>query len=354
MATPSSDASHDGNLLQTPLAEDVIALAPSFGTRFTLFVDTEEEFDWDAPFSRTVHSVTAHAGMARAQAWFSGAGVKPVYVTDYPVLADRRASETMAGWLAAGEAEIGAHLHPWVNPPHVEDVTAANSYVGFLPEATERAKLDALCGRFVEAFGARPTIYRAGRYGVGPNSARLLEEAGFRLDSSVRSHFDYSGQHGPNFHAMPVIPYRAGPSRSLVELPLSTAFVGRLRGSGAQLFRATEGMGRITGGLSRAGLLSRVPLTPEGISARDAIAAIDALLEDGVPVLNFSFHSPTLEAGHTPYVRNATDLEAFYGWWGDVLEHLAKRNVAAASITEFLAAVPGHVNRAPQSACQAA
>lgn len=354
MANLSSATSHDGNLLLAPLVEDFITLAPEFGTRFTLFIDTEEEFDWAAPLSRTAHSITAHSGMARAQSWFCKVGVKPVYVTDYPVIADPRASEMMAEWLSAGDAEIGAHLHPWVNPPHVEDVTAANSYVGFLPEAMERAKLEALCERFAEAFSARPTIYRAGRYGVGPNSARLLEEAGFQLDSSVRSHFDYSSQHGPNFHALPVIPYRAGPTRSLVELPLSTAFVGRLRGSGAQLFRATEGMGRITGGLSRAGLLSRVPLTPEGISARDAIAAIDALLEDGVRVLNFSFHSPTLEAGHTPYVRNAADVEAFYSWWGDVLEHLAKRGIAAASISDFLAAVPDHVSHAAQSACQAA
>ena len=37
----------------------------------------------------------------------------------------------------------GAHLHPWVNPPHVEEVNARNSYVGFLPEAVERDKLAA-------------------------------------------------------------------------------------------------------------------------------------------------------------------------------------------------------------------
>ena len=331
---------HDGGLLRHPLDEDFIALDPAFGTRFTLFVDTEEEFDWDAPFSRTGHGVTTVAGMRRGQKWFSQAGITPIYVTDYPVIDDPEASAALAEWLHDGAAEIGAHLHPWVNPPHVEDVNAANSYVGFLPEAVERAKLEALCMRFDQVFGARPTVYRAGRYGVGPNSAKLLEQAGFRLDSSVRSHFDYSAQHGPNFHGLPVTPYWAGPDRSLVELPLSTAFVGRLRGSGGQLFRATEGLGRLTGGLSRAGLLSRVPLTPEGVSAKDTLRAIDALIEDGVRMLNFSFHSPTLEPGHTPYVRNAADLENFYRWWGEVLEHLSRRGVAPASTEEFLRAVP--------------
>lgn len=333
--------SHDGSLLRTPLLEDMIALDPAFGTRFMLFVDTEEEFDWTAPFSRTGHGVTALAGMARGQSFFAAAGVKPVYVTDYPVIDSDAAADMMGRWLADGAADIGAHLHPWVNPPHVEEVNAANSYVGFLPEAVERAKLEALCRRIAERFGRRPIAYRAGRYGVGPNSARLLEEAGFRLDSSVRSRFDYSGQHGPDFQGLPLHPYWAGPGRGLVELPLSTAFVGLLRGGGERLYRATQGMGPVAGAMARAGMLSRVPLTPEGISATDAIRAIDALIEEGVRLLNFSFHSPTLEPGHTPYVRDRADLTAFYRWWDAVLGHLARRNVHAATLDQLLDAAQG-------------
>ena len=340
---------HDGNLLAPPLPQDRITLDPAFGTRFMLFVDTEEEFDWNAPFSRTGHGVTALPGMARGQAYFAAAGVKPVYVTDYPVIDCEAASAMMAEWVSDGTADIGAHLHPWVNPPHVEDVSAANSYVGFLPEAVERAKLEALCRRIEERFGQRPIAYRAGRYGVGPNSARLLSEAGFRLDSSVRSRFDYSHQHGPDFCGLPQTPYWAGPDRTLLELPLSTAFVGLLRGAGERLYRAAQSMGPLAGALSRARMLSRVPLTPEGISATEAIAAIDALIEEGVPVLNFSFHSPTLEPGHTPYVRDEADRTAFYRWWDAVLAHLAKRGLRAASLDQFLNAIPMRIE-----ACQAA
>lgn len=340
---------HDGNLLQPPLAQDMIRLDPAFGTRFMLFVDTEEEFDWDAPFSRVGHDVTALAGMARGQAYFAAAGVKPVYVTDYPVIDDDAAVAMMAQWVSDGTADIGAHLHPWVNPPHVEAVNAANSYVGFLPEAIERAKLAALCERIEQRFGRRPIAYRAGRYGVGPNSARLLEEAGFRLDSSVRSRFDYSHQHGPDFHGLPQLPYWAGPGRSLIELPLSTAFAGLLRGGGERLYRAAQAMGPLAGALSRARMLSRIPLTPEGVPLNEAIIAIDALIEEGVPVLNFSFHSPTLEPGHTPYVRDESDRTAFYAWWDGVLAHLARRGIAAATLDQIIAAVPAHGR-----ACQAA
>lgn len=331
---------HDGNLLRPPSHDDMIALDPGFGTRFMLFVDTEEEFDWNAPFRRSGHGVTALEGMARGQRYFAQSGVRPVYVTDYPVVDSDAAADMMGNWVATGAADIGAHLHPWVNPPHIEQVSIANSYVGFLPEAVERAKLEALSSRIADRFGQRPLAYRAGRYGVGPNSARLLEEAGFRLDSSVRSRFDYSGQQGPDFRGLPQVPYWAGPGRALVELPLSTGLVGWMRRGGERLYRAAHRLGPVAGALARTNMLSRVPLTPEGVPARDAIAAIDALMEEGVRLLNFSFHSPTLEPGHTPYVRDESDRTAFYRWWDVVLGHLARRGVMPASLDQCLDAVP--------------
>src|SRR3546814_14232910 len=42
-----------------------------------------------------------------------------------------------------------------------------------------------------DRFGVAPTVYRAGRYGLGPDSASMLAELGFRCDTSVRSGFDY-------------------------------------------------------------------------------------------------------------------------------------------------------------------
>ncbi len=353
---PMTSFPHDGALLRPPAPEDRITLAPDFGTRFLLFVDTEEEFDWNAPFDRAATAVTALDGMARGQAYFAAAGVRPVYVTDWPVLESDAAAAMMGQWVADGTADIGAHLHPWVNPPHVETVNLANSYVGSLPEAVEAAKLEALCEKIAARFGARPVAYRAGRYGVGPNSARLLEAAGFRLDTSVRPRFDYSKQSGPDFRGLPIHPWWAGPARGLIELPLSTAFTGLLRGAGERLYHRTQGLGQVSGAwvsgaLSRARLLSRVPLTPEGVPVADAIAAIDALIGEGARVLNFSFHSPTLGIGHTPYVRDAADLAAFYSWWDAVLAHLDRRGVRAASLDQLLAAVPARVG---QSTCQAA
>jgi hypothetical protein len=95
----------------------------------------------------------------------------------------------------------------------------------------------------------------------------------------------------------------------------------------------------VRGVLSRLGLLERIPLTPEGVTAEEAIRGIDIALDEGLPVLVFSFHSPSLAPGHTPYVRNAEDLDAFYDWWRAVFAHLQRRNVAPSSVSDVLNAV---------------
>ena len=56
------------------------------------------------------------------------------------------------------------------------------------------------------------------------------------------------------------------------------------------------------------------------------------------PALVFSFHSPSLGVGHTPYVRSEADLARFYDWWDTMLGHLAKRGVAPASVADLLRA----------------
>lgn len=340
------------SLLHPPRDDQFVAWDSALGRRFMLFVDTEEEFDWLAPFDRAATKVTATRGLADGQAYFAAAGMRPVYLVDYPILASDAAVALLGQWLADGSADVGAHLHPWVTPPHAEEVCVRNSFAGNLPPALERAKLLAQCAYMEERLGRRPLVYRAGRYGVGPGTAATLLEAGFRLDCSVRARFDYSAQEGPDFSGLPLRPYRVGPGHRLVELPLSTGYIGHLRGGGEGLHRLARRSAKLGGALSRAGLFTRIPLTPEDVSAEHCIAAIDSLIEENVPVLSFSFHSPTLEPGHTFYVRDAADLARFYRWWDVVLNHLAKRGVTSMGLDELLEAVGPGQERLPT--CQAA
>src|SRR3546814_2922527 len=71
-------------------------------------------------------------------------------------------------------------------------VNATNSYPGNLPPELEHAKLAALTEAIAGAFGARPVVYKAGRYGVGPATAGILEALGYRIDVSVVPFTDFS------------------------------------------------------------------------------------------------------------------------------------------------------------------
>lgn len=325
-----------GRLDRPPRAADRAALPEAFGRRFLVFVDTEEEFDWSQPTRRDTTATTAIAALPEAHRRLRDHGVAPTYLVDYPVAESDRCVAALRPLLEAGECAIGAQLHPWVNPPFDEALTPANSFVGNLPREIEAAKLAMLTARVGEAFGRNPIVYRAGRYGVGPNSAALIEKAGYRLDVSTRPLFDYRADGGPDFLRHPVQPWWAGADRSLLELPLTSAFTGRRRNAADRLYTVAGRIPFARSILARARLLNRIALTPEGISAAEALDAIRVLLADGVRVFSLSFHSPSLAPGHTPYVRDAADLAGFWAWWEAVLALFAQEGVAPARPEELI------------------
>jgi hypothetical protein len=278
-------------------------------------VDTEEEFDWSQPVSRTATGVTHIPAQARAQEIFGRFGVKPTYVVDYAVAAQEQGYKTLRAWSEAGRCDIGAHLHPWVNPPDDEPVNNRNSYPGNLPAALERAKLARLSELIGQRFGRRPTVYRAGRYGVGPHTTAILEELGFEIDTSVVPRTDFTPDEGPDFARCGIDPYWFGRSRRLLEIPLSVGWTGLLAGAGPVLQPVVRSDWarhlRIPGLLARGRLFDRVRLTPEGISLAELKRLTRAMLRAGHRVFNFTYHSPSLAPGHTPYVRSEDELRAF-------------------------------------------
>jgi hypothetical protein len=300
-----------------------IKLPDSFGRRFSLFVDTEEDFDWSLPFTRTEHSTRSASAMDVFQRRMTAAGVKPVYLVDYAIASDPVAVALLRGFHEAGTGTIGAHLHPWITPPHDEVLSGPNSFAGNLPPDLEKAKLELLTARIEDSFGARPTVFRAGRYGVGARTAQTLVELGYTIDTSIRARFDYSAQKGPDFTRFRPLPYRLMQG-ALLEIPLTALFLGPIRASA-----------RVQRQLSRIGLARRVALTPEGTSLADARRAIDVLLDQDHRLFSLSFHSPSLAPGNTPFVRTPDDLAAFYQWWEGILDHFAKRGVRPASIEEI-------------------
>ncbi len=325
-----------GNFFAYPAASDLIELDVDERPRFWVTIDTEEDFDWDAPFTRTGYGLASVPALADCQGYFERAGVRPIYLVDWPIVTDDRAVEILGTAQGAGRCEIGAQLHPWVTPPHDEEVGERNSYTGNLPAALQRAKMTALRDAIRDRFGVAPIAYRAGRYGLGPDTAAMLVELGFRCDTSVRAGFDYRAGHGPNYRDAPLHPWwvRTGHG-AVLEMPVTTIFGGLCGRAGRWLYHRTSSNSHAV--LARLGLAERIALTPEGIPVERACSAIDIAIDLRLPVLNFSFHSPSLQPGNTPYVRSIADLDLFYRWWDVVLDHLARRGVEPTTAAEILA-----------------
>ena len=314
-------------------------------------IDTEEEFDWRAPFNPASTSVTNIGCQHLAQGIFDRHHLVPTYVVDFPVASAPEALDVLRGFAAEGRCEIGAHLHPWVTPPDEGPVDVRHSYPGNLPADIERRKLVALTEVITRNFGIRPTVYKAGRYGIGAATPAILRELCYTVDVSVVPHFDFSADGGPDFREAPAMPFMI--ADGLCEIPLSVHFVGGLAPHGSNLFRRLSGTGarrlRLTGLCDRLGLLTRLRLTPEGHSLTQLIRQTRAAFASGTRLFMLTYHSSSLLPGATQYVRTEADRNAFLGALDGYLRFfLAElggrpdtvRQVAAALVSEQNASNP--------------
>jgi len=278
-------------------------------------IDTEEEFDWAKGFSRENTSVKAMRSIEKVQSLFDEYGIVPTYVIDYPVASQPEGSLPLQGFLQDEKALIGAHLHPWVNPPFTEVVNQRNSFHGNLPIDLERAKLKILTDCIQERLGCQPIIFKAGRYGMGSNTVHLLKEMGYEVDLSVCPYMNYSLGEGPDFSGMSPWPSWLGNDCSLLEIPLTVGYTGYLKAWGDQAHQYIDsGLMKTLhapGLFSRLGLLNKVWLSPEGYEAWEHRELVRTLYREGLRVFSFAFHSPSVEPGCTPYVRSESDLNHF-------------------------------------------
>lgn len=278
-------------------------------------IDAEEEFDWSTVPARTM-GVQAMAHQHRAQRIFARHGLVPTYAIDYMIASDDTALQPLRDFLRDGVCEIGSQLHTWVNPPFAEAMERSNSYAGNLPPWLEFEKIGVLTRIIEDRLGVRPILYRGGRYGAGDYTARLLRHFGYQVDCSVLPTYDLRGDGGPDYRAAATVPYWCGPDRALLEIPVTVGMSGLLAGMGERIYPTlnTPAMQRwrVPSAMRTLRLLDRNRLTPEGTSLAELRRlANDLVHRHGRTILAFSYHSPSLQPGNTPYVRSPADLDRF-------------------------------------------
>jgi hypothetical protein len=126
--------------------------------------------------------------------------------------------------------------------------------------------------------------------------------------------FDFSSEQGPSFADYSPEPFFFG-ERRLLALPGTCEYLGLAGPAAPALYRVASSprwsWTRLGGVLTRLRIADRLLLSPEGFTAAEMKRIAKALFDGGLRTLTMTLHSPSIEPGHTPYVRTERDLELF-------------------------------------------
>ena len=311
--------------------------------KLVVTIDTEEEFDWAAPVSSNQTAVTHFAQLHILQRVFDECNVRPTYVIDYPVATQSDSVFVLQGFMENGNCEIGAHLHPWVNPPIDETLSPRNTFLCNLPLELQKRKLGILTDAIEGNFGVKPTTFKAGRYGFDVMLADELRRLGYTADTSMLAYTDMTFEDGPDFSVQDNQPFwiESSSSTPLLEVPCSVGFTRRpfRRWSRIHNALATSSIAsrlRVIGMLWHSRIVRRSVLTPEGTAAADVISVMKTMVRDNPEVINITLHSSTVVPGNTQYVRNSGELEQFLDRLRSILEYaIIELAATPMTISEF-------------------
>ena len=288
-------------------------------------VDTEED-SWG--HVRGSHYAVENIGaLPDFQKLCDELGVKPTYLVTYPVVTDATAAAILRTLLEDGNCEVGAHCHPWNTPPFEEPECERNSMLSNLSGDLQHKKMAVLHDAIERHLKISVVSFRSGRWAYSQAVATNLAKLGYKVDSSITPFTDWTSVGGPDFSAVGPRVFRfspddfphESPDGELTEIPVTIGYVGWL-GSDMQWCNAVQrvvqrerfAQARVTGILSKANLIRKVWLSPELSDAAEMIRLALHLKSQGYRFLNLTFHSPSLRAGLTPFVRTQQAEQRFW------------------------------------------
>ena len=286
-----------------------------------IVIHTEEEFDWNGGFYRSNNQVTHGKELTSLCERFIAMDAPVTFALDYAFVDSEEGKKVIEHFNAnhQGKVEFATHLHPWVSPPFDGDesekgeVSNFKSYPGNLSKELEYQKLSALTDKITHVSGQKPTTYLAGRYGIGKNTHETLLGLGYQLDVSISPFTNFSHQQGPDFsHCNNDVSTTDG----LCYIPHTTAVLSRIP-LVANLFNNNphwfeKGLqSPLTRLLMKVARVKKQRLSPEGFALNDMKRVIRNQLKLGQQSFVFSFHSPSVKVGLTPYTQTAEALSQF-------------------------------------------
>lgn len=291
-------------------------------TLFLLTVDTEEEWNWNGELPKPPFSTQNIKHIPELQNLCAEFGVRPTYFVNHAVVDVALNVDILKKYFVSGECDIGAHLHPWSNPPVREQINDKYSHAINLDNSLVREKLEILTSRLQKEFGTHPFSFRAGRWGMNADHIKILASLGYRVDSSVQpylsdTYFSYAkAKTSPCRPSFQDLLTEDDNQTQILEVPASRGFT---RPQFEILQKIHELCSvpplrwfRLIGIMWQLKIMRKVAITAEDTDSSDVCKCIDAHISRGDTVINMYIHSSDLlPGGGTPYVTNETDKSQF-------------------------------------------
>lgn len=269
---------------------------------FILSVDTEEEWDWSGAFPNKNFSVSNVDEIPAFQAFCQELNIKPTYLVDYAV-ADNLHSANILKNIHHDHCEIGAHLHPWANPPFFNETSEYSSHVINLPIEHVEEKLKALINVINTNIGREPETFRTGRWGINGEVLKLIHQYGIKTDTSIYPlyHHQYFScvnapleEYWPDFSNT----NKKGEQRDIFEIPVTCGFNRSNYALSQTIHKLMESPPftwlRANSILWHSLILRKIYLSPELCSANDMKRLINTSLKRKQRVFHMYLHSSSL------------------------------------------------------------
>jgi len=302
---------------------------------FLLSIDTEEEWDWSGDFPHENFSVTNVVKIAQFHEFCEKHAIRPTYFTDYAVANDPASSDILRTILSHNTCEIGAHLHPWCNPPYYGRTGEKESHVVNLPIDQVERKLDSLIEILIKNLNTTPNAFRTGRWGINGKILSLLEKKGFQIDSSM---FPYFTHEYFDCDQTPLLPYwpdyenpmTFGSQRNLMEIPVTVGFNRKnydlMRSVYNNISHPHLDKLRLVAIFWHTFLMRKLYLSPEMTTSHDMCLLVNTALANDLPVIHMFLHSSSLIDGATGFMKQRDAFNVICENIESVIEH--SKNIA--------------------------
>jgi hypothetical protein len=314
--------------------------------KFIITVDTEADNEWAGPKIPTLKNLEY---IPRFQELCNRYSFKPTYLTSYEVLESSYFKEMMAAYLKSGNAEIGAHLHPWSCPPLV-DVTLHDlkyrPYPNELPLTLFKNKMERLTTALEQAFNVKPKTYRGGRWGFSPDQIEVLLDLGYIADSSVTPYIswedhkgDPEGKGGPDYTKASIFPYflnspdsgkRSGPK--LLEVPLTVLFNNS---SSRIIYNSLANINTMRTILTKYRFGPQLFRPSHNKNAKRLISIYNSAKLLSLPYVQMMIHSSELMPGCSPYNPDIDSIERLFQNMEELFQYLQSDQLKGETLGDF-------------------